>query len=204
MRALSDAVKTQLASRSCKIGFLAELAFVGKTLRFSTRNYDFSWGGYTWVGNGFLLPFTSIRENNDLSAEGIEATFMNAGSQLISAVLTLIDKAATSRFYIAFWDANDQIIADPYNFFSGYMDVPTIYDSPSATHLSITFESDLLRLTTTREWRYSQETQKIRFPTINDQGFASVEAVANWDGFWGKKKKPKKEKDRDKKKKGRK
>jgi len=204
MRLLTEAIKAQMGAHTCKIGFLASLAFEGQVLHYTTRNTDIFVGEIRYTGNGLLLPFTAIRENNDLSAEGIEATFMNAGSDLISAVLTRMNKSLISRFYIAFWDANDALIADPYEFFAGYMDIPTIMDSFEGTTLRVTFETKLLRLTRTREWRYSTATQNILHPGIVDVGFSSIDAVAQWDGFWGKKKKPEKEKNRDKVKKGRK
>lgn len=80
-------------------------------------------------------------------------------------------------------DTGVTLITDPYLIAQGELDVPTIVEQPQGSTISVTYESELLRLKERAPHRYNQGTQKLFFPS--DLGFDAVGQLESWQGVVG-------------------
>lgn len=164
--------------------FIFEGVFVGFTLRLWSGFGDLAWGGHTYLGNGWLQGFQGVEENTDLGSTGMDITLAGVPQDLISTVLGSSQQNASGKLWLAFLDTAGAIIDDPYMMFDGRLDVPTIDDQASGPIIQISYESRLIDLDRTKEYRYTSESQKLFLAT--DKGFEYVPQVAKgWKGQWG-------------------
>lgn len=184
-RNISASVLTQLASSSVTLGYLVDVGFTGITLYYTTRNFDVTWDSNEYLGSGLIFPIDSFSESSELMPTGITLTL--AGTEtLISAILQSVDPKVESIVRLAFFDASNAIIGDPYELFRGYVDVPTINDQGDERTVSIVLENDLVRLHHIPAVRYSTNEQRLRFPGTVDLGFEHLPAVSDSPIVWGK------------------
>ncbi len=179
----SDFRDELLASTNCPI-FLYEGVFVGFTLRLWNGLGNLTWDGNTWLGNGWFRDFSSIEESDDISVTGMEITLAGVPQDLISTVLSSVKQNASGKLWLGFLNSSGAVIADPYLTFEGKLDVPIIDDQPDGPIIQISYESHLVDLDRTKEYRYTTESQKL-FDAA-DKGFEFVEKIAaTWKGQWG-------------------
>lgn len=183
-RALTAPMIAALTAPSAQPVFFYEGIFVGFTLRLWSGLGDISWNGETWLGNGWFRGFQGVEEDNDLGSTGMEIALAGVPQSLISTILGAIQQNAAGKLWIGALDSSGNIIADPYLMFVGRLDVPTVDDQTSGPIIQISYESHLVDLDRSKEYRYTSESQRIFNAT--DRGFEYVAQIAKgWKGQWG-------------------
>lgn len=196
-RALTEDMITELTAKVNRPVIFYEGVFVGFTMRLWNGTGELIWNGETWLGNGWFQGFQGIEEDNDLGSTGMEIVLAGVPLDLISTMLGNSQQGASGKLWLGFLATDQSVIEDPYLMFDGKLDVPTIDDKVDGPLIQISYESELLDLDRSKEYRYTPESQKIFNAT--DRGFDYVAQIATgWKGQWGKtEKKPEKKKDRE-------
>jgi len=94
-------------------------------------------------------------------------------------------------------DTSGAVIADPYPVFNGLFDMAEISEDSETPQVTLKYESRLIELEKTKDFRYTTESQRLFNNT--DKGFEYVDGLQDWQGFWGRAKKKLKKKKREKK-----
>jgi hypothetical protein len=164
--------------------YLFEAWFGGTALRYWSGDGDLVWGGYTWLGNGVFMGLSSLRENEQLEADGLDVILAGVPAEIVSLVLIYAQHNAAGKVYLGFMQPGRTVIADPIVLFSGTLDVPKISDGPTQLTISLTYESTLILLKEAKDLRYTDAQQKQMF--AGDKGFEFVEQIDQWSAYWGK------------------
>jgi hypothetical protein len=164
--------------------YLFEAWFGGTALRYWSGDGDLVWDGETWLGNGVFMGLSSLRENEQLEADGLDVILAGVPAEIVSLVLTYAQHNAAGKVYLGFMQPGRAVIDDPIVLFSGTLDVPKISDGPTQLTISLTYESTLILLKEAKDLRYTDAQQKQMFP--GDKGFEFVEQIDQWSAYWGK------------------
>lgn len=140
-------------------------------------------GGDTYVGTGDLGTVGNIEETAEVAAKGTSFQLSGIPSEMIALALADAYQGRAAKLWIAAMDDTGSIVADPYQIFSGRMDVIEIQDGADTSTISLSAESRLIDLNRTRERRYTDEDQKIDYPT--DEGLKFISALQNRQLLWG-------------------
>lgn len=154
------------------------------TVRLWTGVGPIAWNGQTWTGAGSLLSVSSIDEVSEVSAVGFSVSLTGLTSALLALNLSAARQGLPGRVWFGAFDAAGAVIADPFNSFSGRLDVPDIAEDGERATITVKYESRLIDLDKTRERRYTHEDQQIDYP--GDQGFAFVASLQDKQIVWGK------------------
>lgn len=196
-RELTSGMVAELTASTFRPFFLFEGIFASSTIRLWDGIGDLSWDGQTWLGNGWFKGLSTVQEDNDVKANGIDVILSGVSLSVVSLILTDSRHSCRGKVYLGAFDSDEEIVADPYLLFEGALSAPRIDDSPNSSQAVLSYEDDLIMILRSRELRYNQETQQSLF--AGDRGFEYVTGLQKWTGFWGYKEKPKKEKERKKK-----
>lgn len=142
-----------------------------------------SWNGYDWTGAGNLASFSPIDETRELQAKGFTVGLSGMPSSLISTMLSAVRQGKPGTIWLAFFEADGSMIADPYKLARGLFDVSVIEDNGETCSISVQYESRLINLERPRLRFYTTEDQKIDYPT--DRGFEFVAALQDKTILWG-------------------
>lgn len=141
-----------------------------------------TWNGVTWQGAGELGSISAVEETTEVTARGITCTLSGIPSSLISLALGDARQGLPGKLWLGLMAASGALLADPYLFFSGRLDVPVIDEGADTSSISISYESELIDLEVARERRYSSEDQKAIYAT--DEGFDFVETLQDAQVVW--------------------
>ena len=184
-------------ARNLTAGFIAELEaevkspafffegeFKNGTVHLWTGLGDIDWNGQTWNSSGGLITSVSqISETSDVRADGIIVQMAGVSEELRSLILSEVEQGKPGTVYIGFINASGAVVADPANAFEGRLDVPTMKDGGESITITFSYETRLRDLERAREFRYTNESQKLLFP--DDIGFEFVPSLQDWNGVWG-------------------
>ncbi len=183
-RDLTAGVITELSASRVRPILFVEVEFSSGFVRFWSGIGDFTWDSKLWTGAGNLLSVTPAGETTTVRANGITMSLSGINPAVLSAVLANAQQGKPATCWLGFLDASDEIVADPYLFFKGRVDVPEIEEGPETATVTITAESQLIELRKVRPRRYTGQDQKIDYPT--DLGFDFIPHLKSWNGIWGK------------------
>ncbi len=141
------------------------------------------WVGGPFVGAGQLLGFSGMRETTAGIATGVTITLAGEISSLIALALDEKYSLRPVTIWLAAFDASDAVIADPIIIFKGKADVMTIQSSGKMTRITLTCESDLIKLQRPNQRRYTNEDQLTEFP--GDLGFEFLAGLQGRTVDWG-------------------
>jgi hypothetical protein len=159
--------------------------FDSETLRFWNGIGSFSYGGDTYTGAGVLLKVTEVTETQNVEARGASFELSGIPTALIAVALAedYQDRPITQTF--AALDITDgSVIADPFQFFSGFADVMSIEEGGKYSTIKLTAENDLIILARVNERRRTPEDQKLLY--ADDTFFDQVASLQSMDIVWGK------------------
>ena len=182
-RTITSGFRAQATGRHVKPVYLAQFFFDSETLRFWNGSGDFIYDGDTYTGAGHLLKFDEINETQKIEARGMNFSLSGIPSSLLAIALAEEYQDRNVTLDLAFLDADDVVIADPYRFFSGKADVMSITDGAETATISLTAESDIIALLRINERRRTPEDQKLTYPS--DTFFDSVAALQSREILWG-------------------
>jgi len=130
-----------------------------------------------------MVSVSQISETSDVRADGIVFTLSGITEAMRSLVLAEVQQGKEGIVYIGHMNDAGAIVADPANAFEGRLDVPTMKDGGQDISSSLTYETRLRDLQRPREYRYTNESQKLLF--ADDVGFEYVPSLQDWNGSWG-------------------
>jgi hypothetical protein len=182
-------MQTELAASSAVPVYLVQIGFSSLTLRLSSLNRDISWDSQTWLGNSWLMPIRPVQETAEVRAVGVEIQLVGISSSLLSLALQNAAQNQNAIIYLGMLNSSGAVITDPVTLFKGKVDTVELVDSVDLPSVSIRCESNLARLDRPQNFRYTNENQKAMF--AGDLGFAFMQSLEDWTGWWGKSERPK-------------
>src|SRR5262249_7095233 len=153
-----------LTSGTCYPALLVAMEWASGTTRFWSGLGDRDFLGETFEGAGDLLSITTVEETVDLRADGITITLNGVNPAVLALALEEGRQGKPVTVWIAFLDAAEALLDDPYVLFEGRVDVPKIRPGPKDGTVSVTVENVLIDFQRARRSRYTPEDQKARFP----------------------------------------
>lgn len=181
-RDLTTAFSDELEAAHVNIAYFFEGDFASSYLRLWTGLGDITWDSKTWAGNGWLHDIKGGGETSDIKATNMEIALAGVPSSVISLVLTEASQNRLGNLYLAFLDANEVVIADPYLLFTGKFDTAEINDGADGAIVTLSYETQLVELEKAEERRFTDATQKSIY--ADDRGLEYITEMAEWDGFW--------------------
>lgn len=141
------------------------------------------WDGKSWTGAGGMLDFSSITEASEVRAHSFAVTLSGLSSDVLEKALTACRQGLDGRAWIGCMDAAGVVIADPFEAFRGKLDKPDIVDEAETCQISVAYEGRLIDLDRSRERRYTDDDQRIDYPS--DRGFQYQPALQDANIPWG-------------------
>lgn len=177
-RSTPASLLTALSQPEVQPFYAVEMDFDSAPVRFWTGYGDRTVGGETYLGTGNLLSINGLEEVSDLSAKRITLQLSGVPASLVSLALQEPYQNRECKVYFGTTDTST-----PIEVFSGLMDVMTIEDSGDTSTISLTVESKLVRLEKASNWRYTDGSQKSRYPS--DTFFSYLADLQDRDIVWG-------------------
>lgn len=178
--------------------FLFEGDFNGTLLNYSTLSRDINYASKVWLGNGYFKDIPSVSESKRVSAASIAIQLVGEPSTIISTILNNASHQASCQLYFGFLNSAGAMVSNPYLLFKGKLSTAELADSPDQATIILTYENELINVLNNNEFRYNDGTQQLFYPS--DIGFEYMEALADWSGYWGKRKDRRKKPKRDRRK----
>jgi len=183
-RNITETFKSAVSSSQVSPALLFYADFNDGAVRAWSGIGDLEWDGNTYTGVGDFGAVDRIDETGDQSARGMSFTLSGIPSGLITTALTDSYQGRTCSLWLAVFNTSTgAIIADPYLFFSGRMDVMAISDGGETASITLTGESRLIDLNRPRSRRYTNEDQLIDYP--DDLGLEYVAGLQDKKVYWG-------------------
>jgi hypothetical protein len=159
-----------------------EGVFASGTLNLWTGPGTISWGSKNWLGVGDLIEISPIDETVDVVANG--AVISLNGNPPANVALALSDtrQGKPGKVWLGAM-AGGTVIADPYLAFEGKLDVPQIEDDAGGATIRVSYEHSLIALERPNERRYTDQDQKIDYPS--DKGLEYIPALQDANIKWG-------------------
>lgn len=194
-RVMTPAMQAALTAPVLRLQMFAALTFADTTLHLWTGLGNMTWGGMTFQGVGTLGAVSAIPENSNVEAKGVTLTLSGIPSTLVSEVLFETRVLRTAQLWLALYDVNGVLIADPIVSYQGKMDAPQIQDDGSTCSCSIQLENVLVDLNREVFRRYTDADQQLELPyerarlslpsTTVDTGFQHVAGLQEMVTYWG-------------------
>jgi hypothetical protein len=182
-RDITTAEQNEMAAALCRPAFLYEGIFDGTPLRLWTGKTNISYGGNTFLGNGWIQSVTAPPEIDEVRATGITIRLGFLSSSLISTLLNNSKGNGTGKLWLGMFDSSWSIVGDGYLLFKGKLDGVDIDYSADGATADIRYESALADLLIPKENRYTDQNQRLFFP--DDAGMQYVVQANQWSGSWG-------------------
>lgn len=183
-RDLTTATKNALTAETVQPIMLFYADFASGAVRVWSGYGDLSWDSQTWLGVGDFGEVSVVEETEDLRANGVTFTLNGIDSSLISVALTDTYQGRDCALYLGALDlTTGTLITDPYQIFSGRMDVISIDESEETATINLSAESLLIDLNRPRERRYTYEDQIDLY--AGDEGLEFVAGIQNKPIPWG-------------------
>lgn len=120
-RPITSGMQTAISSESSTLCHFLEFQFSGGTTRLTTAPHDISWNGFTWTGIGGALSFEQVQESQDINASGVKMILSGVNQSILTILLQQFYIGRVVQIWLAHFDANGAIIADPLLLFNGKM-----------------------------------------------------------------------------------
>jgi len=205
-RDIGTGIATALEATEVQPFFGVQLYLDSGNLFFWTGLGDLTVGGITYVGTGQFLKISEMEETAEIAARGATITLSGIPSELISLALSepyqgrickiMFGAIDANRIYLLQEDGSYVLREDGgridittgevtpvVELFTGYIDQMNIDEGPETATIAISIESRLIDLERARTLRFTDQSQKSRFP--NDRGLEFVEDLQDKQFNWG-------------------
>lgn len=183
-RDLTTALGNALLADRVQPIILVKINTSGGDVRVWSGIGDITYSSETYTGVGNFGGISEVEENTDLGAAGISFSLSGIPSEMVAIALDQIQSNRPATVWLGALDlSTGALIADPYQLFSGFTDVPSIDEGPENSIISLTAENKLIDLDRARTRRYTSEDQQIDDPT--DLGFDFVPSLQDAQITWG-------------------
>lgn len=182
-RTLSTEMLEVAAAELVRPIYLVKMEFDSDDLNLWSGLGNLVYSGDTYIGTGDLMAISSVKESEELVANGVNFTVSGITDPLLSKARDEPYQGRKITLYLGAFDENADIISSPVVLFSGFMDVMTISDSGETSTITIAAENKLISFERSSIRRFTAEDQKIDHPT--DKGFEFVSKIAQQEIVWG-------------------
>lgn len=159
-------------------------AFDGSTVRLWNGMGDLSWNSQTWLGNGWFQGMEGGEETTEVEALSMTVLLSGVPSAVLSLILNDQRQKLEGLLYIGFLSpSTGAVVTSPYLWWKGQYSHSEIEEGADGCLVRIYYDSPLVDLDRTKEWRWTDQSQKQIF--AGDRGFEYVVAANNWNGAWG-------------------
>lgn len=183
-RDLTTALEAEVVAARLAPVLFVEAEFDSGFLRLWSGVGEISWDGKTWTGAGGVLGFAPPDETMDHRAAGATITLQGITSDVLATVLGEAVQGKPVKAWLGALDASGAIIADPYQWLDGELDVPAIEDAGETCTISVTVENRLqMLLERAPERRFNAESHALEYE--GDEFFSFVESIVDASIPWG-------------------
>lgn len=183
-RSLSAGMVTEVQAKTLSPIILVKAEFDAGNLTFWSGVGSLSYGGDTYIGAGNFLAISPVVESVNVEANGVNITLAGLPTSLIATALAEDYQGRYISAYFACLDASGALIADPYKYFGGRMDVMEIFDAGETATITIRSENLLIDFRRKKTHRYTDEDQKAVY--TGDRGLEFVDQMQDRELIWGK------------------
>lgn len=164
---------------------LYKAEFVSGDVRFWTGEGNITYNSEVYLGSSDLITIEPIEETQEIVANGTTFTLSGIDTALTALALNMPTEGQGQPVSCQFGVLNTDLslIADPYQIFSGKMDVATIKDDGSTSKINVTAENDFLGFKEQKPSYYTPEDQKALFS--GDLGLDFVPRIQDIELTWG-------------------
>lgn len=182
-RNLTAGMVTQITADALRPIVLIKGEFDSGDLNLWSGIGSLSWDGDTYTGAGNLLTLSKVTENNLVDAQNTTFQLSGLNAGILSTALTEdYQGRPISAWFAAITDAG-ALVADPYLFFKGQMDVMSPVVGGVTMTISMSCESRNIDIGRAKESRYTSECQKAL--SGGDLGLDFVTAMQDAQVIWG-------------------
>lgn len=139
--------------------------------------------GEVYDGTGKLGKISAIEETVEQKSTGVVFELSGVDPSLISIALNEDVQGRTCEVFKAFLNDSYQVVTSPILMFRGRMDIMTVTATGKEAIVRVTAESRLIDWNVPRIRRYTDASQKERFP--NDKFFEFVSEIVEKEFNWG-------------------
>ena len=184
-RPLTAALLSEIQTGKIHPILLGQFEFASGTVRLWSGYGNLSWNGYTWVGGGKIIGISDLSETANIVANGVTVTMSGVDPSDVSTVLANAEQNRPGKIWFGVLDSSGNVVADPFQVFSGTLDVPSIEDDGTQTcRITLSYENRLAILLRPAEARYTHEYQQQLYP--GDLGLEYVSSIQEKEIKWGK------------------
>jgi hypothetical protein len=205
-RDIGAGILSALSATEMQPFFAVQLYLDTQSLYFWTGLGDLTTGGITYTGTGQFLSISEMEETAEIAAKGATITLSGIPSNLISLAITEPYQGRLCKIMFGAIDANREYllledgsfvlredggridittgdVTPAVELFTGYIDRMDIDEGPETSTIAISVESRLIDLERARIFRFTDQSQKSRYP--NDRGLEFVEDLQDKQFNWG-------------------
>ena len=161
--------------------FLVEVEWPGGTVYVWNGYHSLSWGGHTWLPTGDFGGISNIKENRDLTANGVSLTLSGIPSNIIGEAMRNDTQGRPVKIYFGTLTTTGFVI-DPYLQWSGLIDAISHSDDGKTATLTVNCETEMIDNRSAAR-RYTHEDQQLDFP--GDTAFRFVAGMPLTTLTWG-------------------
>ncbi len=181
-RSLTAGMITEVTAPNNRPIQLIKFAFDSADLNLWNGVGDLVFGSDTYLGAGNLLNVSEIVETEDIVANSVNFTLSAIPADIIATALLENYQGRPVSAWSGMLDASKAIVADPELMFAGSMDVMEILEGGTTSTATIIAESQLRALTRASSRKWTDEDQKVNFPT--DDGFRGIPLIQETVTLW--------------------
>lgn len=192
---MTTAMADALSATVVRLSLLASLQFGDNTIYLWSGLGPVTWSGMTFQGVGELGSVDGISEDSTVEARGVRVSLSGIPSDLVSEVLFETRVLLAANIWLALWDADGNLIADPVLSYQGKMDRPEIMDDATTCTITINIENVLVDLNRAVGRRLTDQDQQLDLADVLtrlslpsdtiDTGFVHVAGLQEQITFWG-------------------
>ena len=182
-RDMTAAAEAATEAGAVRWGFSFVGEFDGGTVYLWSGIGSLTIDGNEYIGAGGLIGFGGVSENFDLGATSASVTLSGIPSEYISLALAEDYQGRPASVSLILFDANNAVIADPIQIFSGKIDTMSISDDGEESTIDVIAETDIALFSVTKPRWMTQASQQALYP--DDRGFAFVAALQSREVVWG-------------------
>ncbi len=182
-RALTGALDTALQVGHARPIILIKVNTLDGDLLVWTGQGNVSFNSETYIGMGDVIGISEVGESNELGAQGLTLSMSGIPQDKVTIAISKIQHNRLATIWLGALDiVTGVLIADPYQLFQGYTDVPSIKDNGSTSTISLVIENRMIDLQRPRTRRYTKDDQQLDFPS--DEGFNFVPELQDTQIIW--------------------
>lgn len=154
---------------------LCQIETASGTVNMWTGFGTITWNGIIFTGVGNFGGIDAVQETSDMSATSVGFSLSGIDPAMLEIALNEIQQGNNAYLWLGLLDSSGNLMADPYQLFSGVTDVPEIDETPDSCTIKLTCESRMADLNRARIYYYTPQDQAIFDST--DRGFDFVAAL---------------------------